>query len=66
MINDQTIDVLMSMIREEGVEASVDILAEALSQHADNLSDDGLKEQANEAIEMAGELNKLLTRMADR
>jgi hypothetical protein len=66
MINKQTIDVLYAMFQEEGVEGSIDIIAEVLSQYADALSDDGLKEKANEAIEMSSELNKILNRMADR
>jgi len=66
MISNQTYDTILSMIKEEGVQESVDILAEVLSQYADELSDDGLKEKANEAIEMAGELSIILTKLNSR
>jgi len=66
MISNQTYDTILSMIKEEGVQESVDIFAEVLSQYADELSDDGLKEKANEAIEMAGELSIILTKLNSR
>lgn len=57
---------LMEVVENAGVVGSVEMLMDALSDYADEMSDMGLKEKSVEASEMASKLFDVITKMAGR